>query len=75
MSVELFLVVLLKQESTHVFCCQRDALTSSNLYHALVANLWITALQALQLGLQRRSEPCSQSLELLQRCHPVKDSV
>ena len=75
MSVELFLVVHLKQESTHVFCYQRDARTSSNLHHALLSNLWITALQALQLGLQRRGEPCSQSLELLQRCHPVKDSV
>ena len=62
MSVELFLVVHLKQESMHVFCCQRYALTSSNLHHALLANLWITALQALQLGLQRRANPAHKAL-------------
>ena len=57
------------EEATHLFSRQRHALTRSNLDHALLASLWITAHQAIQLGLHLRGDPCPQSLELLQRCH------
>ena len=56
-------------EAAHLFCGDRDDPLSSNLHHALLASLWITAHQAIQLGLHLRGDPCSQSLELFKRRH------
>ena len=54
-----------KQEAAHVFCMLFSAAISTM---SLLASLWITGHQPNQLGLHLRGDPCTQSLELLQRC-------